>query len=433
MTLIHLVRSPVLNNENLIRKGLRRSDPDRPRPLADAVLRLIWDQRRVSRAEIARLAGLSRSTVSEVVGEILPTGLVAELGEGKSRGGRRPIVLAFRDDACVILGVEMGAAHVAVALTDLRGAVLAWESCDHPVRKDPAGTRSLIADLCRRLLASPAAGDRPLVGIGIAVPSPVDPAEPDHLSPVVLPAWEGRLGLEDLAEELGVPLFVDNDANLGALAEHWWGRGTDVDNLAYIKVATGIGSGHVIGGEIYRGATGVAGEIGHLAIDPHGKPCICGLRGCLVTLVGGPALRERAGELLREYPTSVLARREFTIHDIEDAALDGDPLALQVIREAAEHLGTAVAGLLNLMNPAAVVLGGDLSRLGELLLAPLRGSVRSRTLVNSVAAAEILVSRLGPQSVAVGAATLVLKEALGDSRLFPAVDEATGSAGGGAA
>ena len=180
LTLIHLVRSPVLNNENLIRKGLRRSDPDRPRPLADAVLRLIWDQRRVSRAEIARLAGLSRSTVSEVVGEILPTGLVAELGEGKSRGGRRPIVLAFRDDACVILGVEMGAAHVAVALTDLRGAVLAWESCDHPVRKDPAGTRSLIADLCRRLLASPAAGDRPLVGIGIAVPSPVDPAEPDQ-------------------------------------------------------------------------------------------------------------------------------------------------------------------------------------------------------------------------------------------------------------
>ena len=102
-----------------------------------------------------------------------------------------------------------------------------------------------------------------------------------------MPAWEGVLGLDFLARDHGVPVMVDNDANLGALAEHWWGAGRDVDDLAYIKVATGVGSGHVIGGEIYRGATGVAGEIGHIAIDPHGKPCICGLRGCLVTMVGG--------------------------------------------------------------------------------------------------------------------------------------------------
>jgi predicted NBD/HSP70 family sugar kinase len=412
-------------------KGLRRSDPDRPRPLADAVLRLIWQQQRLSRTQVAKLAGLSRSTVSEIINEILPMGLVAETGEGPSSGGRRPIVLEFQDDACVILGVEMGAAHVAVALTNLRGKVLGWESQDHPVRSDPAGTRGVIRDLCLRCLASPEAQGRPLVGVGVAVASPVDPANPDHLSPVVLPAWEEHLGLDELSEELDVPLLVDNDANLGALAEHWWGSGGDVDNLAYIKVATGIGSGHIIGGEIYRGATGVAGEIGHLAIDPHGKPCICGLRGCLVTMVGTRALVDRVQDLWSEFPHSTLANRQATIQDIESAALDGDPLALQVIREAADHLGTAVAGLLNLMNPAVVVLGGDLSRLGELLLAPLRGSVRSRTLVSSVAAAEITVSRLGIRSVAMGAATLVLKAALNDSRLFPAVaGSAAGAAGG---
>ena len=417
-----------MNNDNLIWKGLRRTDPDRPRPLADAVLRLIWEEKRISRAEIARLAGLSRSTVSEIINEILPIGMVAEVGEGPSRGGRRPIVLEFQDDACTILGVEMGATHVAVALTDLRGRVLAWETREHPVRSDPTGTRQVISALCDVCLADPAATGKPLVGIGIAVPSPVSPANPDQLSAVVLPAWQGRLALEPLADRLGVPLLVDNDANLGALAEHWWGRGGGVDNLAYIKVATGIGSGHVIDGEIYRGSTGVAGEIGHLAIDPHGKPCICGLRGCLVTLVGGDALRDRAGDLLAEYPRSVLAGCTFTVHDIENAALEGDPLALQVIREAAENLGTAVAGLLNLMNPSAVILGGDLSRLGELILAPLRESVRSRTLVSSVAAAEILVSRLGPRSVAVGAATLVLKAALTDSRLFPTVAAVPGPA-----
>lgn len=405
------------------RKGLRRAAPDQPRPLADGVLQLIWEQHQVSRADIARLAGLSRSTVSEIVGEILPTGLVAEVGEGPSRGGRRPIVLEFQDDACVILGVEMGGAHVAVALTDLRGRVLAWETRDHPVREDPEGTRRVVGALCARCLKVPAAINRPLVGIGVAVASPVDNTHPDRLSNVVLPAWEGRLDLDDLAKNYGVPLLVDNDANLGALAEHWWGLGTDVDNLAYIKVATGVGSGHIIDGEIYRGASGVAGEIGHISVDPGGKRCVCGLRGCLVTLVGGRGLEERAAELAADYPQSTLSGRKFTVLDIEDAALTRDPLALKVIREAAAHLGTSIAGLMNLMNPAVVVLGGDLSRLGELVLDPLRERVRSRTLAGPIAAAEILVSKLGPQSVAIGAATLVLKAALADSRLFPPIPD----------
>ncbi|MFT5783899.1 MAG: putative NBD/HSP70 family sugar kinase [Candidatus Krumholzibacteriia bacterium] len=411
-----------MNNELPISKGLRRSDPSRPRPLADTVLRMIWEQKRISRAEIARLAGLSRSTVSEIIAEILPTGLVSEIGEGPSRGGRRPIVLEFRDDACVILGVEMGAAHVAVALTDLRGNVVAWETQGHPVRTDPKGTRLLIAELCTKCLASSKSENKPLVGIGVAVPCPFDPSLPDHLSNVVLPDWDGKLGLAALSKELGAPLYVDNDANLGALAEHWWGLGGDADNIAYIKVATGIGSGHIIGNEIYRGATGVAGEIGHISIDPNGKECICGLRGCLVTYVGALGLGDRARELLPEYPNSVLVGQDIGIQDIEEAALTRDPLALKIIREAAGHLGTAVAGMMNLMNPAVVILGGDMSRLGELLLDPLRETVSSRTLVRSVAAADILVSKLGPRSVAVGAATLVLKTCLSDSRVFPTVE-----------
>lgn len=411
-----------MNNHNLPWKGQRRTDPDRPRPLADAVLRLIWEQRQVSRVDIARQAGLSRSTVSEIIKEILPMGLVTETGEGPSRGGRRPIVISFNDQACVILGVEMGGNHVAVALTDLRGEVLAWKEKEHHVRTDPPGTRQLIADLCAKCMEVADKDGRPLVGIGVAVPCPVDPSFPDRLSPEVLPAWNQQLGLETLAKRYNVPLIVDNDANCGALAEYWWSESGKTDHLAYIKVATGIGSGHVIGGEIYRGATGVAGEIGHLAIDPQGKICQCGLRGCLVTLAGGAALKERASELLAEFPDSSLSGRKISDHDIEDAALAGDSLALKVIREAALHLGTAVAGLLNLLNPAAVIFGGDLARLGDLLLDPVRERIRCRTLVSSVAAAEILVSQLGPRSVAIGASTLVLKAALEDSRIFPAVN-----------
>jgi len=217
-----------------------------------------------------------------------------------------------------------------------------------------------------------------------------------------------------------VPLLIDNDANMGALAEDWWGGGRGVNDFGNVKIATGLGAGYVIGGEIYRGATGVAGEIGHLAIDPHGVPCICGLRGCLATLVGAPALVERARALRAEFPESDLAANGLTIASIEDAALAGDPLALQLVRETAGHLGIALAGLLNLMNPSMVILGGGLSRLGELLLAPLRDTVRRRTLVSSVTAAEIRVTELGTQAVAIGAATMVLKAALADSRLFPA-------------
>ena len=408
--------------KDMIWKGRRRSDPDRPRPLADAVLRMIWQERRISRADIARRADLSRSTVTEIVGELLPTGLVAEIGAGESRGGRRPIVLEFQDQSSVILGVDMGAAHVAVALTDLRGRILAWESRPFPVRTDPGGTRKLIAELCRTCLDASPIGERPLAGIGVAVPSPIDPRDPDRLSKIVLPDWDESLGLRDLAGTYDVPLIVDNDANCGALAEQWWGVGRGVRDFAYIKVATGIGSGHVIGGEIYRGATGVAGEIGHMAIDPHGGPCICGLNGCLVTKIGVPVLEARATELAAADPSHPKCGETWRIEDIENGALAGDAVAKAVALEAAESLGIAVASLLNLMNPSLVVVGGDLARLGDVFVEPLRATVRSRTLVSSIAAARILASELGPRSVAIGAATGVLKAALSHSELFPAID-----------
>jgi len=399
--------------------------PIRPVPgspsLHDMILRLIWQEREISRAEVARRADLARSTVSEIIGTLLPTGLVAEVGPGPSSGGRRPIVLRFQDEARVILGVEIGATHVAVALTDMRGHVLCWAERHHPVRSDPEGTRALAAELCEECLAAGRKrGSRRLIGIGVAVPSPVDPRQPERLSEIVLPEWHGRSGLEGLRTRFKVPIFVDNDANLGALAEHAWGAGRGIDDFAYVKVGTGIGSGHVIGGEIYRGATGVAGEIGHMAIDPHGAPCICGLRGCLATLIGTAALEARARALLPEYPGSKLADTQPTITSIEDAALAGDPLALRVATEAAEHLGIALAGMINLMNPAIVILGGGLARLGELILKPLRETVERRTLVSSIAAAEIRTSELGSRAVAVGAATLVLRAALADPRLLAA-------------
>jgi predicted NBD/HSP70 family sugar kinase len=158
-----------------------------------------------------------------------------------------------------------------------------------------------------------------------------------------------------------------------------------------------------------------------MTIDPRGEPCVCGNRGCLATFVGTPALVALATKLLPDFPDSVLHRSPVTITMIEDAALADDPLAMQVVRTAAESLGVAVAGLLNLMNPAAVILGGGLSRVGERLVGPLRERVLRRTFVSAVAASEIRTSELGPPGIAIGAATLILDAALTEPTLFPTV------------
>jgi glucokinase-like ROK family protein len=276
-----------------------------------------------------------------------------------------------------------------------------------------------MSELAEACLKGVEGGSRRLVGIGVAVPSPVDPRNPDQVSEVVMPDWRGRSIGQALRSRFGVPVLVDNDANLGALAESWWGAGRGVADFAYLKVATGVGSGHIVKGEIYRGAHGVAGEVGHLVADPQGDPCVCGLRGCLATRVGSRALVARATALLADHPESALAGRELTISVIEDAALAGDAVALQVVREAAEYLGIAVAGVLNLMDPGMVVIGGGLARLGEILLEPLRRSLHHRTLVTSIAPATVTTSQLGPRAVAIGAATLVLQTALADIRHFP--------------
>jgi predicted NBD/HSP70 family sugar kinase len=390
-------------------------------PLTDAVLRLIWTEQRISRAEIAQRLALSRSTVSEIVEPLLASGLVAEAGVGASRGGRRPIVLAFQDDAFDLLGVDMGASHVSVVRTDLRGRVLAMAARSHPVQADPAGTRACIAALCDEVLHGVAAGR--LVGIGVAAPSPIDPAHPERLSTLAMPEWHGAHGLEALLAHYAVPVLVDNDANCGALAEHWWGAAQGLQDFTYIKVATGIGAGIFMGGAIRRGASGVAGEIGHVAIDPRGELCVCGNRGCLTTLVGGEALVRRATALRHEFPRSVLTEGSVTLGRIEQAALHDDPLALQVVTEAAEYLGVAIADMLNLLNPSAIILGGGLAVLGERLLVPLRESALDRTFVPAVASTSIVVSALGEQVVGIGAATLVLQAALNDPALFPSLSD----------
>jgi predicted NBD/HSP70 family sugar kinase len=382
------------------------------------LLRLIWREREITRADLARRTGLSPSTVSAIVDELAATELVRDVGAGVSRGGRRPVLVGFRDDARDLLGLELGAAHVAATVTDLRGRVRAFRVERHAVRDDPAGTLAKARALADACLDDARSSRRRVVGVGVAVASPVRPDRPGRLSTLFLPAWRDHDVREALVEAFDLPVLIDNDANLGALAERGRGAGAGGEDLAYIKIATGIGSGHIINGELYRGAGGTAGEIGHIAIDPNGPPCVCGLRGCLATLIGGEALLARARKRWGR------RKQPITMHDIVVGAREGDPVARELVDEVGRHLGVAVAGLLNLMNPAIVVLGGEITAVGDLLLDPLRATIKARALSMSVAETRIVASQLDARSIAVGAATLVLQAALADRSWFTAAGAA---------
>jgi predicted NBD/HSP70 family sugar kinase len=323
------------------------------------------------------------------------------------------VLVGFCDDACALIGVEIGASHVSAVLTDLRGHVRAFRETRHAVRDDPEGTMERARSLIDECLTAERVSRKRVAGIGVAVPSPVHPQRPGKLSPLILPAWRDHDVQREIADAFGLPVLVDNDANLGALAERFWGAGSGGEDLAFIKVATGIGSGHIINGVLYRGSGGTAGEIGHIAIDPNGPKCVCGLRGCLATLIGAEALLERARKLWGR------SKKSPTVADVVAGAKAGDPVARQLVDEVGTHLGIAVAGLLNLLNPAVVVLGGEITGVGDLLLDPLRTSIKARALSTSVAETRIVSSRLGERNIAVGAATMVLESALADRSLFP--------------
>jgi len=376
------------------------------------VLHIVWTERTISRAEIARRTEMSRSTVSNITDELFKTGLLREAGEGRSRGGKPPRLIAFNDDVYGIVGVDMGARHLGVLLTNLRGQIAHRRQVDHNVRDDPEGTISKLIDLIDEAATQLPSGMRKAIAIGVAVPTPLNPSEPDAFSSRVLPKWHGARLIQTLEEAFGTPVFTDNDANLGALAERWWGAGSDGGDLAFIKLGTGIGCGFIIDGNIYRGARFLAGEIGHLAIDPNGPLCDCGRAGCLVGFVGTPALlarnRELEGDETLQHTSAALVA----------AAERGDKVAARVIAEAADHLAIAVGNLVNLINPATVVFGGGLAGAGDRLLVPVSTALLSRYQWASDAKTRLVVSELGDSGVALGAATAVLAHALTEPSLF---------------
>jgi len=386
------------------------------------VLRMVFDEHSISAAELARRTGMSRSTISGIVQELEEVGLIATIGPRPMHTGRRAVPLELAPDAFASLGVELGARHVAVLLSDLRGRTLAFREADHPVRRDPTGALALVDHSIDAVLAEARVSRRRLLGLGVAVPSPLQPDRPGRLLPLIFPAWS-EVNLDDeLRRKHKLPVAIDNDANLGALAERFWGAGGE--HLAYVKVGAGVGCGFIIDGRLHRGASGTAGELGHTPIDPAGPLCVCGNRGCVTTYVGAEELLAR---LSRTGPAPEHSAEPRTLSALIALARAGDRAACALLAEAGTHLGVVIGGLINLNDPGVVVLGGELSAAGELVLEPLRREVQRRILPVTFASTRIVATQLGRRGLALGAATLVIRQALDHDTLFAAAERARAS------
>jgi glucokinase-like ROK family protein len=378
------------------------------------VLNLVRQEGSISRADIARRTRLSRSTVSAIVNELMGEGWLIESGTGKSRGGRRPILLTFNYQAGYVLGIDAGATHLLALVTDLGAQILAEIERPFDVADGPEAGLLEIARIGRDALAQAGVDAPLLMGIGASVPGPLDHSRGTIVSPPIMPGWSNAPVRDHLHQAFGVPVYLDNDANLGALGELGFGAGKGFENLAYIKVATGIGCGIVVGGQIYHGQTGAAGEIGHITIDEDGPPCKCGSYGCLEAMAGGPAIAQRAMMAIRAgQPTTLresASNGRLTAREVALAGSEGDPLSRQLYRDAGRLLGIAVADVINLLNPGRVIIGGGVSQAGELILKSLRETAHERSVRAAITSTDIVQAALGRRSTALGAVALVLEE-----------------------
>ncbi len=360
----------------------------------------------LTQAEIARSTGLSAATVSNIVRELKEAGTVEVTDT--SAGGRRARSVSLSGDAGIVIGVDFGHTHLRVAVGNLAHQVLAEES--EPLDVDASWVDGFdrAEALVGRLVEGLGIGRDKVIGVGLGVPGPIDLESGTLGSTAILPGWAGINPRRELSQRLGVPVYVDNDANLGALGELVWGSGRGVKDLAYIKVASGVGAGLVINGQIYRGPGGTAGEIGHITLDESGPVCRCGNRGCLETFAAAryvlPLLQSSHGP-------------ELTMERVVELARDGDPGCRRVITDVGRHIGSGVASLCNLLNPSRVVLGGSLADAGELVLAPIRESVGRYAIPSAARQLSVLTGSLGGRAEVLGALALVLSE-MGDSTLL---------------
>jgi glucokinase-like ROK family protein len=360
----------------------------------------------VSRTDIAEELGLTRAGVTVIINELIDHGIILETDSRSTPSGRPPVVLKVNPKCGLVAAIDMGAVHLSVALGDVSARII--EEIEQPFKisngpqhclKEASLALQAVLDKCGIEI-------KDLSAVGISVPGPVITDAGMVMAPPIMPGWDKFPIRDTLEAQWGVPVTLNNDADLGALGEWAYGAGRGERNLAYIKVSSGIGAGLIINQQIFVGATGSAGEIGHLTIDKNGPLCTCGNYGCLEAFASGNAIEFQAQKLADSGKRTILAdfdHKQIRVSDVADAARRGDLEAQEILNRSGTFIGIAIAGLINLLNPNVVIIGGSVAEVGDILTAPIRKMVKERSLPASEHIVKITTAMLGRHSTLIGA------------------------------
>jgi predicted NBD/HSP70 family sugar kinase len=380
---------------------------ERSNPGSQSALRLS-NQRRIlstvsggptTQAEIARATGLSTATVSNIVKVLVDLGLVAT-SPTTSSGRRAQLVSLSSTDGAVSVGIDFGRRHVRIIVATLDYRVIAEKEVEIPAGYTAAEALDIAANLLTSTLNHARIPRSSVLGVGVGVPGPIDRRTGTVVEGAILPEWVGvTVGMVEESFEL--PVYLENDANLGVLAEVTWGSHAGTPTVVFVKVGTGIGAGLILNGVPYSGNIGLTGEIGHTPIHEHGLLCRCGNRGCLETVASTTIMIELLSRTLG---------RPVRTKEIVRMALEGDERAIRVVEEAGLAVGRSIAAITNLINPQTIIVGGPLTGLGEMLLGPIRIALKRYAVPMIMETTDLVMSSLGERAEALGGAALVLQQ-----------------------
>jgi glucokinase-like ROK family protein len=370
----------------------------------------------ISRVEIAHRLNLSRAAVTAIVNDLLLTSLVHEAEIINVHSGRPPIELEVNPGLGFVVGIDFGATHLSLLVADISARIIDEAEFAVDIRQGPQACLDLADKYMRELLQKSGIGIEQVLAFGVDVPGPIVSESGMVVSPPIMPGWD-HFPIRDTLEKLwGRPVSINNDAEMGVLGEWASGVGRGERDLVFIKVGTGIGAGLLIDGQIYRGVSGSAGEIGHLTIEENGPLCACGNHGCLEAIAGGRAIAMQAQQAVtRNHKTSLSSIQpveSITARDVATAACRGDLLAQQILTTAGTHIGIAIAGLVNMFNPGMIIIGGGLAQTGDIILEPIRQAVQRRSLPAATRIVRITTSMLGRRSSSMGAVVQAITIAL---------------------
>jgi glucokinase-like ROK family protein len=379
------------------------------------VMRAMRKNGQTSRTEITSITGWSRAKTSQEVNSLIEKGYLVDGGEGISKGGRKPRLLHFNSQLGYIVGIDIGATSLEIALADVNGSILGRVVEPADVRQPPEEVLVRCSSLILDMAIAQGIQPEQILGIGVGVPGPVDFALGVLVAPPLMPEWE-NYPIRSFFKKTFSSAFVvvDNDVNILALGEQRSGDAANVDHFLVIKIGTGIGCGIMASRKIHRGSNGSAGDIGHICVDKQGPICRCGNRGCLEAVAAGPAIAEKAMQAVRDGKSELLRKMMeekngvLLPEDVNAACREGDEAALEIIRTSGQMIGDVLAGLVNFFNPSHIFITGGIANFGNHLLIAIKRAVLRRSLPLATTHLAINFSRTGPDAGVLGAIMLAL-------------------------